>query len=145
MIVSISKTKIFIFRLLREPYRPTDKKKLVEDRKTLGLRTSFQLTWLTEYSWLAYSPSQKGAYCMYCTLFSCSGGGGRGNIPVCKIRFSTFLTSLYTFQIFRRVDSKAQNLLQKYDSRFKCSSDDGLPSIKYREGAWIFEVFFVFA
>lgn len=36
--------------------------------KTIPL--TFQRSWLNEYKWLAYSPSQGGGYCKYCVLFS---------------------------------------------------------------------------
>ena len=29
----------------------------------------FQESWLKEYEWLTYSPSQGGAYCRYCVFF----------------------------------------------------------------------------
>ena len=34
--------------------------------KTWNIR--FQLSWLKEYTWLVYSPSQKGGFCKYCVL-----------------------------------------------------------------------------
>ena len=30
---------------------------------------SFQLIWLKQFSWLSYSPSEDGAYCLSCVLF----------------------------------------------------------------------------
>ena len=34
---------------------------------------TFQSSWLKDYSWLAYSPSQGGGYCKYCVLFAKPG------------------------------------------------------------------------
>ena len=31
---------------------------------------TFQESWLKEYAWLLYSPSQGGGYCKYCILFN---------------------------------------------------------------------------
>ena len=89
----------------------------------LGLRTSFQLPWLTDYLWLAYSPSQMGAYCIYCMLFSSSGGGGRGNIPVCTISFisfSTFSTCLYFLdELIQKPKTYYKNMIRDLDAHEK--------------------------
>lgn len=34
----------------------------------------FQLKWLSEWSWLIYSPSEDGAFCKYCSLFATGVG-----------------------------------------------------------------------
>lgn len=34
----------------------------------------FQLKWLSEWSWLTYSPSEDGAFCKFCSLFSTGVG-----------------------------------------------------------------------
>lgn len=39
----------------------------------------FQRHWLDEFKWLVYSPSQDGAFCIYCRLFSPAAGIGPGN------------------------------------------------------------------
>lgn len=46
----------------------------------------FRKEWLSEYTWLVWSPSQNGAYCKYCVLFAkppqgrCHGGGTLGKL-----------------------------------------------------------------
>ena len=53
---------------------------LIQHKKTLKAKSAFQLSWLNEYDWLAYSPCQMGAYCLVCTLFSANGKGGGNDI-----------------------------------------------------------------
>lgn len=38
-----------------------------KDKKSKTL--TFQHSWLSEFEWLVYSPSEEGGYCKYCTLF----------------------------------------------------------------------------
>ena len=33
-------------------------------------KASFQLSWLNEYHWMVYSPSEKGGFCKYCALYA---------------------------------------------------------------------------
>lgn len=40
---------------------------------------SFQIKWLEEYKWLAYSEEKSGSFCKYCVLFSHSETVGKGD------------------------------------------------------------------
>ena len=52
-----------------------------EVRKTGKRKTlTFQASWLKEFSWLTYSPSQGGGYCTYCVLFGKLKKGLLGNL-----------------------------------------------------------------
>ena len=39
-------------------------------KKGKKIPLTFQASWLKEFRWLAYSPSQRGGYCKYCVLFA---------------------------------------------------------------------------
>ena len=57
------------YRLLTEPFKPEETYNFKKDVKE-GAKRSFRYVWLAQYSpWLAYSPTLKGAVCIYCILF----------------------------------------------------------------------------
>ncbi|XP_072168372.1 uncharacterized protein [Diadema setosum] len=51
-------------------------------------KVSFQISWLEEYPWLVYSPSQKGGFCKYCTLYAKSNKSPFGGLV--KVPFTKF-------------------------------------------------------
>ncbi|XP_065315206.1 52 kDa repressor of the inhibitor of the protein kinase-like [Gordionus sp. m RMFG-2023] len=55
------------FNILESIYRPPNNYKFPRDLSRRKLK--FQFNWFTTWPWLAYSPSQNGAYCKYCVLF----------------------------------------------------------------------------
>jgi hypothetical protein len=59
----------------------------------------FQVKWLYRWKWLAYSPSQDGAYCKYCAFFTATGGG-IGCQPLgklCTVKFDTWKDAIDRF------------------------------------------------
>lgn len=55
-------------QLLTKDYRPSEKF-VFPKTKIYGKSRSFQMSWLKEYTWLAYSPSKDGGLCRVCLLF----------------------------------------------------------------------------
>lgn len=49
---------------------------------------TFQLSWLNEYEWLVYSPSQKGAFCKSCVLFPTRPKGVHGTHALVNSAFT---------------------------------------------------------
>ncbi|GBN11662.1 hypothetical protein AVEN_102861-1 [Araneus ventricosus] len=43
---------------------------------------SFQMKWLEEFEWLAYSEEKSGSFCKYCVIFSHSKNVGKGDNQV---------------------------------------------------------------
>ena len=78
------------FRLLKVPWVPTNQQMLRKHKKKDGLKTGFQVKWLKSYAWLIYSPSERGAFCSYCVLFSPDGSGGRGHQPIGTYALASF-------------------------------------------------------
>ncbi len=69
------------FELLTNHVKPDGKVPLpYQEVKKSGKvwKISFQLSWLTEYSWLVYSPSQKGGFCKFCVLYGNTKHGTLG-------------------------------------------------------------------
>lgn len=61
----------------------------------------FQLCWLNDFKWLVYSPSQDGAFCLYCKLFAPVAGIGPGHQPrgaLVLTKFSKWSTAKEDFK-----------------------------------------------
>ncbi|GBM60270.1 hypothetical protein AVEN_248542-1 [Araneus ventricosus] len=43
---------------------------------------SFQMKWLEEFEWLAYSEEKSGSFCKYCVIFAHSKNIGKGDLQV---------------------------------------------------------------
>ena len=64
--------------------------KVAQKVKGKTVYLSFQQEWLQTFKWLAYSPSQNGAFCKYCRIFAPEGGGSRlktfVKTPMCNLK-----------------------------------------------------------
>ena len=63
------------FQLLTNHFKPDGDSKVplaYQDVKKAGKnwKVYFQMSWLKEYPWLVYLPSQKGGFCKYCALYA---------------------------------------------------------------------------
>ncbi len=74
----------------------------------------FQLAWLAEWEWLAYSKEEDGAYCLWCSLFPPSSGG-RSRVGLGKLVHTKFSQWKNAKEEFRA----HQNLQYHDDSRLK--------------------------
>lgn len=63
-----------ILNFLKHTWTPTHDFKFPVIKEGKQNRT-FQINWLREYNWLAYSDVKKGAFCKACVLFAPSGAG----------------------------------------------------------------------
>jgi hypothetical protein len=61
--------------LLTKNFTPDEKFAFPKTNK-YGRNRSFQLSWLKEYSWLVYCPSEDGGLCRVCMLFSSNSNTG---------------------------------------------------------------------
>ncbi|VDI31200.1 Hypothetical predicted protein [Mytilus galloprovincialis] len=62
------------FYLIRNHFQPRINYNF-PTKKYAGKNRLFQLNWLNRYDGLVYSPSQEGAYCIYCALFGVDSFG----------------------------------------------------------------------
>lgn len=79
------------FQLLTNHFKPDKSSMLAFQEVRKGgnnWKVSFQISWLEEYPWLVYSPSQKGGFCKYCTLYAKSNKSTFGVLV--KVPFTKF-------------------------------------------------------
>jgi len=68
-----------IYDYLTNHWKPDSSYKFPRIERKVKNKTvflSFQHEWLRQFNWLAYSPSQNGAFCKYCRVFAPEEGGG---------------------------------------------------------------------
>ncbi|CAF3093711.1 unnamed protein product [Rotaria sp. Silwood2] len=58
------------YQLLTAPFRPDNKYIFSNQREKNVTVRRFMATWLTQYSFLSYSPYYEGVFCSACALFS---------------------------------------------------------------------------
>lgn len=68
---------------------------------------SFQMKWLEEFTWLAYSEEKSGSFCKYCVLFSHTENVGKGDHQVAGALVTQAFTNL---KKAREMFSKHENL-----------------------------------
>jgi hypothetical protein len=66
----------------------------------------FQHNWLQSFKWLVYSPSQDGAYCIYCKLFAPVAGIGPGHQPRGALSLTKFTKWTTAKQCFKEHECK---------------------------------------
>ncbi|GBM33346.1 hypothetical protein AVEN_101077-1, partial [Araneus ventricosus] len=67
---------------------------------------SFQMKWLEEFEWLAYSEEKSGSFCKYCVIFSHSKNVGKGDHQV---------TGALVTQAFSNL-KKAKEMFRKHEN-----------------------------
>ncbi|GBL85159.1 hypothetical protein AVEN_221365-1 [Araneus ventricosus] len=67
---------------------------------------SFQMKWLEEFEWLAYSEEKSGSFCKYCVIFSHSKNVGKGDHQ---------LTGALVTQAFSNL-KKAKEMFRKHEN-----------------------------
>ena len=87
-------------------------------KKYAGKNRLFQLNWLNRYDGLVYSPSQEGAYCIYCSLFGVNSLGTLSCKPLTDMAHaSTRLDEKSCKKSHTEARAKAQLFLDNIEQR----------------------------